>query len=68
MSTSAQDFFSNKEKSKKNKKKKQHKDKWDFTIPAIKINKAEVSGKKKKDVSEIIYYNCNKKRQYVIKY
>ena len=53
------------DKDRKNKKKKQHKAKWDST-PATRVNKAEVDDhrKRKKDVSEITYYNCNKKRYY----
>ena len=47
----------------KDRKKKQHKDKRDSTNPAIAVNVAEVNNKKrkKKDVSEIMYYNGNKK-------
>lgn len=65
-------------KAKKDKKKKQHKDKRnsrdskDFKncrnsiILAIGVNTAEIRNKKKrkKDVSEITYYNHNKKRYY----
>ena len=60
-------------KARKNKKRKQHKDKRDFrkcrnsTTPATKVNKEEVGSKKIKDVSEIIRYNCNKKRYYATK-
>ena len=47
---------------------KQHKVKRD-SIPATRVNKAEVSDhrRKKKDVSEIIYYNYNKKGHYLDK-
>ena len=52
------------DKARKDKKKKQQKYERDFTNLAIKVNVAEVDNrkKKKKDVSEIIYYNFNKKR------
>ena len=68
VSTSTQAFPSDKDKSRKDKKKKKHKDKWDSTTPATGVNKAEVSSRRKKDVSEITYYNYNKKRHYAIKY
>ena len=56
------------DKARKDKKKKQHKAKRDFT-PANGVNKMEVSdhGKKKKDVSEITFYNCNRKGHYLNK-
>ena len=61
-------------KAKKDKKKKQYRDKKnfreprDFTILAFGVNAAKVKGKKKKNkknVSEIMYFNCNKKEYYV---
>ena len=59
ISTSAQDFPFNKDKSRKDKKKKQHKDKQNFTISASEVNAAEVGNKKrrkkKKDIKEITY-------------
>ena len=67
VSTSVQDFPSDKDNSRKDKKKKQHKDKWDSTNPATGVNTAEVSGrrrKQRKDISEITCYNCNKKGHY----
>ena len=64
--TSTQDFEPF-DKVKKEKKKKQHKVKEDSNISATGINVAEAGNKKrnkkkKKDISEIIYYNCNKNR------
>ena len=61
VSTSTQDSKSF-NKARKNKKKKKYKAKRDFTS-AIKVNKVEFGNykRKKKDVSEIMYYNCNKK-------
>lgn len=63
LSTFTQDFkpFDKAKKDKKNKR--------DFTNPAIKVNVTEVNDKKKrkKDVSEIFYYNCDKKRYYATK-
>ena len=58
------------DKTKKDKKKKQQKNKRDSTNPATRVNETKVGDKKKKkkDVSEIIYYNCDKKRYYVTKY
>lgn len=58
------------DKSRKDKKKKQQKNQWDFTIPATEVNAAEIGDKKKKkkDVNEITYYNCNKKKHYLTKY
>ena len=57
------------DKAKKNKKGKQHKNKQDFTNLAIGVNMTKVGDKKKrkKDVSEIICYNCNKKKHYITK-
>lgn len=57
------------DKVKKDKKKKQHKKKWDSINLATGVNTAEVNDKKrkKKDISEIIYYNYNKKRHYATK-
>ena len=55
-------------KARKNKKRKQHKNKQDSTSLITGVNKIEVGGKKKKDVSEIIYYNCNKKGDHATKY
>lgn len=65
MSTSAQDFFFNKNKSRRDKKKKQHKNKRDSTIPTFRVNTAEVGDKKKrkkkkKNMNKIMCYNCNK--------
>ena len=67
---SAQDFLTNKNKSKRDKKRKQHKNKRDFTTLAFGINMAEVRDKKrrkkkKRDINEIMYYNYNKMRYYV---
>ena len=67
VSISAQDSPTNKDKSKKEKKKKQYKDKRDSTTLATAINKAKVGGRKNKNVSEITYYNYNKKKHYVTK-
>ena len=55
-------------KARKNKIKKQHKAKRDFT-PATGVNKLDVGDHetKKKDVSEITCYNCNRKRDYLNK-
>ena len=77
--TSAQDFEPS-DKSRKDKKKKYYKDKKDpklpkkdSTIPASGVNAAEVSrsGKtskrNKKDLNEVTYYNCNKKRPFADK-
>ena len=68
MSTFSQDSKPS-NKVKKNKKKKQYKNKQDSTNLAIGVNTVEVGDKmkKKKDVSEITYYNYNKKRYYAIK-
>ena len=62
------------DKARKDKKKKQHIDKRDSREPkdsttsASGVNAAEVGGKErrrnKKDVSEITYFNCNKKEHY----
>ena len=51
------------------KKKKQYKNKRDTINPATRVNIAEVGDKKSKikDISEIIYYNCNKKGHYITK-
>ena len=66
ISNSAQDFSSNKGKIKKDKKNKQHKDKRDSTTPATRVIMTKVGEKKekKRDTSEITYYNYNKKRHY----
>ena len=68
VSTSAQDSSSNKDKFRKDKKKKQNKNKRDSNIPVSGVNAAEVGDKKrrkkKKDVREITYYNCNKLEYY----
>ena len=50
-------------KTKKNKMKKQYKAKRDFTNPAIGVNKVKIR-RRKKDISEIMYYNYNKKGHY----
>ena len=61
------------DKARREKKKKQHKDKKDFkesrdsSIPVTGVSKAEVGGKRKKDISEVTYYNCNKKGYFAIK-
>ena len=57
------------DKVRKDKKKKQHKAKRDFTNPAIGINKVKIGNykKRKKNINEIIYYNCNKKGHYLDK-
>ena len=73
VSASTQDFEpSNKVKKDKKKKywqgKRDSKKPKDSTNPAFGVNAAEVRSKgrrrKKKDVSEIICFNCNKKRHY----
>ena len=52
------------DKARKDKKKKQHKAKRDST-PATGVNKAKVGDHRaKKDISEILCYNCNKKGHY----
>ena len=58
------------DKAKKDKKKKKYKDTWDSINPVTGVNTAEVCKKnrKKKDISEIIYYNYNIKRYYTTKY
>ena len=72
-STLAQDFEPS-NKCKKDKKKKQHRNRRDFreskdfTTPATRVN-AEVDGsgkrrRNKKDLSEVMYYNFNKKGHY----
>ena len=68
VSTSTQDSEPS-DKARKNKKKKQHKDKRDSTNLSTGVNTAEVGDKsrRKKDVSEITCYNCNKKGHYVTK-
>ena len=72
-STSIQDFNPS-NKAKKNKKKKYRKDKRDSKKPkdaitsAIEVSKAEISSKRKKDVSEITYYNFKKKGHYAINF
>ena len=57
------------DKARKDKKQKQHKAKQDST-PATGVNMAEVGNYKtrKKDISKITYYNCNKKGHYLNKY
>ena len=61
------------DKARRDKKKKQYKDKRnskklrDSSIPATGVNKAEVGGRKKKDISKITYYNYNKKGYFAIK-
>ena len=56
-------------KARKNKKKKKHKDKWDSINLATGVNKVEVNDyrKKKQGISEITYYNYNKKGYYIKK-
>ena len=60
-------------KARKKKKKKQHKDKRDSREPrdsstsATRVNKAEVGGRRKKDISEVTCYNCNKKEHFTTK-
>ena len=72
MSTSTQDSEPS-NKARKDKKKKQHEDKKNSKKPrdsstlATKVNKTEISSKRKKDISEITYYNCNKKGHYATK-
>ena len=69
---STQDYESS-DKAQKDKKKKQYKDKKDFreprdsSTPATGVNKPVVNSKKKKDISEITYYNCNKKGHFATK-
>ena len=74
-STPAQDFEPS-NKARKDKKKKYYRDKRDSrefkdsTTLAFGVNAAKVGGKKKKnkkDVSEVKYFNCNKKKHYVNK-
>ena len=55
------------DKVRKNKKRKQYRDRRDFTNPTTRVNKAEVSGRKKKNISKITCYNCNKKRHFATK-
>lgn len=55
------------DKVKKNKKRKWYKNKRDSTNLANGVNKTEIGGQRKKYVSEIMCYNCNKKEHYVIK-
>ena len=61
------------DKTRKDKKKKQHKEKRnskEFAIPATGINIVKVGDKKrkmKKNKSEVIYFNCNKKEYYANK-
>ena len=59
------------DKARKDKKKKQYRDKSDSReskdTPASGVNAAEVRDKKrrkKKDLSKVIYYNCNKLEHY----
>ena len=68
MPTSTQDFEPS-DKARKDKKKKQHKDKRDSINPATGVNKAEVGDHRKrtKDISDIMYYSCNKKKHYLNK-
>ena len=75
-STSIQDSEPS-NKAMKDKKKKHHRDKRnskepkDSTTPASRVNAAEVRSKRrknKKDLSEIMCYNCNKKGHFVNKY
>ena len=73
MSASTQDSEPS-DKARKEKKKNQYKDKKDSrenkdsSTPATRVNKAEVDGRKKKDISEVTYYNCNKKGHFAMKY
>ena len=53
------------DKARKSRRRRQNKDKRNSTNPAIGVNKAEVG--KKKDISEVKYYNCNKKGQFATK-
>ena len=53
------------DKAKRGRRRRQHKDKQDFTNPAIGVNKAKVG--KKKDISEVKCYNCNKKGHFATK-
>ena len=57
------------DRTRKNKTKKQDKEKRSSINPATRINTIEIDikRKKKKYVSEIIYYNYNKKKYYKIK-
>ena len=53
------------DKARRGRRRKQHKDKRDSTNPATEVNKAEVG--KKKDISEVKCYNCNKKGHFATK-
>ena len=59
------------DKARKGRKRKQHKDRQDSTNPATnpatRVNKAKVNSRKKKDISKITCYNCNKKRYFATK-
>ena len=79
MSTPAQDSEPS-DKSKKDKKKKYYRDKKDpkksredSITPAYGVKAAEVGGsgktsrRNKKDLSGVMYYNCNKKRYFADK-
>ena len=61
---STQDFEPS-DKARRGRKRRQHKDKRDSTNPATEVNKAEVG--KKKDISEVKCYNCNKKGHFATK-
>ena len=69
VSTSAQNFSYNKDKSRKDKKKKQYKDKRDSITLVFGVNAIEIEDKKRrkmmKDIKKIIYYNYNKLGHYV---
>ena len=53
------------DKARKGRRRRQYKDKRNSTNPATGINKAEVG--KKKDISEVNCYNCNKKGHFATK-
>lgn len=70
MFTSTQDSESS-NKAKKDKKKKQHNNKRDSTISTTGVNVVKVGGRekrmRKKDVNEVMYFNCNIRRHFVNK-
>ena len=55
------------DKAKKGWRRWQNKDKQDSNNPATRVNKAKVGVGKKKDISEVKCYNCNKKRHFARK-
>ena len=53
------------DKTRRGRRRRQHKDKRDSSTPATGVNKAEVE--KKRDISEVKCYNCNKKGHFSTK-